>query len=440
VFYFVCANLFHPLHLPSPVHFTSTHYTQPAMHLHIFGHIAPLGLISPSRATCDTNPTSSCILRAKAIIVLWSSWCDAIFAYQDDDDTWMVEYRGMSLGSVVKEHVVHSGIVRKAVQQQCERVQFFGTEMHDGVRGYVVYDEVGANSQVVVFATEVEEEAGVEAVQSYCVEGGWKVVGVWMGSDGGVMVGLVGREDGKEKVVRFDGIDGLRKWLGSGCVAEMNSEVVASFRPVQWCANSTTTTVLDESGQAHTATRDPRYPRCLGRPFTDTACFEPVPYLSETRVIKVASGGYMSAAVSADGELFLWGQANPGCDTVLSGLKDKVAPSVDGVEMATTRIVVEDEQDDMIKCLNVMIEGEEGSIYDVAIGHGHILVAAEVKTARSTTKRAVFSAGTNSTGQTGLVSKVEFIEDFTEILALKTIKVEQLVATAWTTFVVAAED
>jgi hypothetical protein len=110
------------------------------------------------------------------------------------------------------------------------------------------------------------------------------------------------------------------------------------------------------------------------------------------------------------------------------------------VEMAATRIVVDEEQDDMVKCLGVMVEGEEGCIYDVAIGHGHILVAAEVRKDGITTKRAVLSAGLNNKGQTGLVPKVEFIEDFTEILALRNKKIQQLVATAWTTFVVTAKD
>jgi hypothetical protein len=52
----------------------------------------------------------------------------------------------------------------------------------------------------------------------------------------------------------------------------------------------------------------------------------------------------------------------------------------------------------------------------------------------------VFGAGENGKGQLGLPLKAGFVRDFEEILAFRDAKIEQLVATAWSTFVVVVED
>jgi hypothetical protein len=111
-----------------------------------------------------------------------------------------------------------------------------------------------------------------------------------------------------------------------------------------------------------------------------------------------------------------------------------------GREMVETGIIVEDGQDEMVKCLSVFVEGEEASVYDVAVGHGHVLVAAEVPVKGGNTRRAVLGAGTNGKGQLGLSSKAEFVQDFEELPTLKGLKIEQMAATAWSMFVVTLED
>lgn len=148
----------------------------------------------------------------------------------------------------------------------------------------------------------------------------------------------------------------------------------------------------------------------------------------------------MVAAISSDDELFIWGQANPGCQV---GLVVLIAESDEGEEGAGmceakgTRVSVSSGyQDETIKSLEVFIDGEEARPYDVAIGNGHVLVAAEVQRADGTKRRAVLSAGANDRGQTGSSSRSAFVEDFEEIVTFRGMKIEEIVASGWTTFVV----
>jgi alpha-tubulin suppressor-like RCC1 family protein len=291
--------------------------------------------------------------------------------------------------------------------------------MHDGLRGYVL----SKPSHIVIFGTELDVEDGVKTIEQFRAYDDARIGGVEMDSRGGVYVGVDGG------VWYLENVWGLRDLEATSAPGERIGEV----RTKQICTNATTATALGEDGKVYTATRDPRYAKCLGRAYTGSTEFEALPYFSETCVKKISSGGYMSAAVSEDGELFLWGQANPGGGEQLAVLKEE------GREVETG-IIVEEGQDEMVKCLSVFIEHEEASVYDVAVGHGHILVAAEVQRGGGTTRRAVFGAGESGKGQLGLPSKAGFVRNFEELPAFSDAKVQQLVATAWSTFVVTVED
>jgi hypothetical protein len=89
--------------------------------------------------------------------------------------------------------------------------------------------------------------------------------------------------------------------------------------------------------------------------------------------------------------------------------------------------------------LSVIMEGEEASVYDVAIGHGHVMIAAEVRLAGTPQRQALFAAGVNNKGQTGLAPGLTYVTHFAEISALRDTTLEQLVATGWTTFVIATD-
>lgn len=206
---------------------------------------------------------------------------------------------------------------------------------------------------------------------------------------------------------------------------------VASFAPVQLVVNATTATALDQHGRIYTYTTDPRYPSCLGRPNIGQSVFEPVPYLEETNIVKTASGGYMTAAISEDGELFLWGQANPGTEGELSVLQMLDYESRPADRMGTS-IKCEGVQDDDVKCLCIHIEGREARAYDVALGHGHILVAAE----DGIGKYVVFGAGCAAEGQLGIPGTIQLQKDFHQVEAFTGKRVIQMMASGWSSFVV----
>jgi alpha-tubulin suppressor-like RCC1 family protein len=220
------------------------------------------------------------------------------------------------------------------------------------------------------------------------------------------------------------------KHLGSRVSSGIN-EPVAEFMPTQLVVNATTATALCSSGQVYTCTTDPRYPSALGRPYTGTSTFEPVPYLSETRIKKIASGGYMTAAISEDGELFLWGQSNPGTEEEL-GVLQRLDYVADAALEKETLIRGDAVQDDDVKVLNICIDGRSAIAYDVAIGCGHILVAAEDETG----EYVVFAAGCGAEGQLGTGRMVEYEKFFTEVVALRGKCIKQLAAAGWSSFIV----
>ncbi|EMD64272.1 hypothetical protein COCSADRAFT_142589 [Bipolaris sorokiniana ND90Pr] len=234
----------------------------------------------------------------------------------------------------------------------------------------------------------------------------------------------------------------LRVWLAAGALAAASAVQVKrapydSRSGLQVVSNATTTTVLGSSGgPVWTSSSGGRYQACVGRPFClDGASeFRAIPYLEHTCVERVASGGYMSAALSAEGELFVWGQACPGSTgdmDVLNGNADGHTPS--------TGIGTEEDADEFVKCLEVRINGKEARVYQVAIGHGHILVAAESGNGSSAKERVVFGAGDNSMGQLGLEER-RFYSAFHEVQSLRGKRVAQLYAAGWSSFVVTLEE
>jgi hypothetical protein len=339
---------------------------------------------------------------------------------------WTLTYHGTSLTPAQISSLTCCSAIESALNRSTP-VSFFGSTTHDGLRGYIL----SSPSHIVLFSTDLEIETGSAAIEHFCAYDDARIGDVEMDSAGGVYVCTNGG------ITYFDTIHKLRDLaLAAAAAPDQNCD---TFSPKQICTNATTATALGSDGKVYTTTRDARYAKCLGRVYTRSAGFEGVPYLEETEVKKISSGGYMSAAVSADGELFLWGQGNPGGGQQLAVLKEEDALD-GGREMVQTGIIVEDGQDEMVKCMSVFVEGEEASVYDVAVGHGHVLVATEAPVEGGSTRRAVLGAGTNGKGQLGLSSKAEFVHDFEELPAFRGRKIEQMAATAWSTFVVTLED
>jgi hypothetical protein len=410
--------------------------------------------IDPSDPSAKaTIPTT--IVTNASIEVLWSAWCDLIHTTLNGDGTRSIHYLGTSLNASqqldVGQSLLSSGYP----------LQFFGTAMHDGVRGYI------ANSKVTVYGTPAEKATLGEHYRDVAV---WSSPyhlhqSVSMCGDGSLLVAcnhMQRPEPGSEDTIsepnsitslakEYPGnahheqetkhpksqtinyVASLRE-LGGRCSQIVPARSVASFATTQLVVNATTQTALDQDGRVYTRTTDPRYPACLGRAHTGTSVFEPVPYLSETRITKIASGGYMTAAVSADGELFLWGQANPGTKGEL-GVLHRLEHASDVEEGKLTTIRSDAMTDDDVRCLVIYIQGKEAMAYDVAVGFGHILVAARDDLGN----RVVFSAGCGPEGQLGVDSFREFCEDFCEVEALRNKEVVHMKASGWTSLVVIGE-
>jgi hypothetical protein len=385
--------------------------------------------------------TPVCVLQAKAIRVLWASWCDAVIAHQNTSGHWTLQYTGNGLTAAQKDHIFDSKDLKDATNADLREVRFFGTVMHDGLQGYVLHSNGACEYEVVIFATDQDIEQGVSEIQKYELEDEIESLAISIGSGGGIFVSMSLYSDDERLILHLKDLQELRGLLTTGSLTSSANyqRRLASFYPKQLCSDSTTETTL-AMGSVYTSASDPRYPRCLGRSYEGTANFKVVPYLSEMNITKIASGGYMTAAISAEGELFLWGQACPGSADELAVLKAGVHS--DGGEKGSNwhGISVEEDQDEFVKCLKVRIKGEEARVYDVAVGHGHILVAAQAQVVGTPLRRAVFAAGDCSRGQLGITTVHDFVEDFVEVSELRGRNIEQLVVAGWSSFIVTKGD
>ncbi|KAI8934628.1 hypothetical protein NX059_008321 [Plenodomus lindquistii] len=392
-----------------------------------------LFIFGPQRETRPSVAATTPMLRAKVVKVLWSSWCDAVVLTQDDEDNCTVEYTGIDVPPSVADHVHQAKYLRSAFNGEGVVVNFFGSTLHDGLRGYVIssLDGKGNIDSVVLFATDDELENGHKAVHAYSVAGDHAIMDVKILSGGDILLSTRARADGAERIIRLESVAELRKYLDSDSLSQ--PQLLASSVPVQWCTNATTSTALMPDARVYTYTSDPRYPKCLGRPYERDLGYEIIPFLSEMDVIKIASGGYLSAALSADGELYLWGQVCPDSAGKLQVLEESTMSYEDSSAEATC-VDVDGEQDEFVKCLRVRINGHEASVYDFSIGHGHIWIAAEVM-GHQGREGAVFVAGDNSRGQLGPGLQKDFVEDSQEINFLRNAQVVQITAAGWTTYV-----
>ena len=419
----------------------------PPWHLQRMPHtLYTFGLALPPHAPAPTTPFLPQRTRqARRIKVLWKSWCDSVIAYEHVDDVWTVEYAGLGLTTAQRERLDRSAQVRAAVGGEACAIRLFGSVMHDGLRGFVLsHNELDApepaGDKVIVFSTDLERYEGAPEWQEYAFDKDYQLADIQLCSGGDVLISLCTRSTGLGRILHVRDFATLRAYLASG--SSIPHEITASFLPRAWSLSSTTATAVNDDGEVFTYTRDPRYPKCLGRPSEDANGFQPVPYLSETPIVSVASGGYMTAVVSADGELFVWGQACPGSGGELNVLGDTTTSTADNSTSADgskrSWIAGISEQDEFVKCLNVYVAGKEAAVSGVAVGSGHMLVAAEVPEAAGGEK-AVLAAGQGSDGQLGLGTNLPFQGEFEEILALRGKHVIQLATAGWSSSVVVSE-
>ncbi|KAI4679254.1 hypothetical protein J4E81_010507 [Alternaria sp. BMP 2799] len=359
---------------------------------------------------------------------------------------------GTGLTAAQKEYLTSDSDLRRALPLGSNRdngseIIFFGSTMHDGLRGYVLTVKSGediarkaADQKVVMFGTDVEiEDTGVPDIQTFTVSDQVEIVkDVKIGSEGHVLVYVEHRSAAVESVVLVKDFAAFRRYLEAGEMGEGTGVTVLPYElhdPPLFAGNATTMTALDVDGHVWTETRDPRYEKCLGRPYDGALDIAPVPYFEVTYVTKVASGGYMSAAFNSDGELFLWGQACPGSNEELDVLNGNPETSA-----LVTGISTDDVQEEFVKCLDVRIDGQDAKVYEVAVGHGHILVAAQTCKTEGRVKRVLFAAGDNNRGQLGLATDADFKKRFEGVTALRDERIIQLAAAGWSTYVLTLEE
>jgi len=226
-----------------------------------------------------------------------------------------------------------------------------------------------------------------------------------------------------------------------------------SFAPKYWCTNASTFAALNANSKVYTYATDRRIPRSVGRETNvqsdaKVECAQLVPYLEESRVVRLASGGWLTVAVTEDGELNIWGQTSvhlPGQVIFFSfhpGRKQgssKILTYYREIALLREEHNDNDDADEYVKTHQFRLDGHTASVTHVAIGFAHVLVAVEADRGEGEIQRSVYGVGNNEKGALGLGTLLDaksFMEDFTEIKAFRGMKVNQIVCEGWSSFVV----
>ena len=358
--------------------------------------------------------------------ILWASWCDATSNLPQPSllchspSKFLVVVWQDLIKHPCKIHYTGSGLTTtqtayfKKLENQHEKYsqfQFFGAPLSVGLNGILDTSQ----STITIFKPDSD------IFTTYRPPDNIRIHHIALTSGGTVALVAAHPRYSGTSIASFSSITALQSWLVQNSSAPSPS-VLQTFPAMtfkQLVSNATTTTGLTTTGQVYTWTHDSRYPKLLGRPVDpDTPASIPhrIEYFSETIITDIASGGYLTAAISSDGELYLWGQSCPG--TVGS--------------LAIFQKSVDDDADEFVKCVELSIGGREAQITRVAVGSGHVIVAAETKKG----ERAVFAAGQGGCGQLGLSGTPEFLEEFTELKGLRKRKVVEIRASGWSTWVV----
>ncbi|KAJ4297747.1 hypothetical protein N0V90_005642 [Kalmusia sp. IMI 367209] len=317
------------------------------------------------------------------------------------------------------------------------RPTFFGRRDNEGVLGYILPDE----RSITIFHTAEEIEKGAEPVAKYpFANESFDILDVHFTARESVLVSIKPRasqtlEGGT--VIDVPSVKHLEDALRTKTKLPSEPTERLHFAPTQWCTNKATFTAISDDGKAYTYATDRRTTRAAGRDFDQPIDplwldrGQPIEYLSESVVQKVAGGGLYTAALSKDSELFLWGQAAP-----------------DAKEELDDPWSMDEDADDYVRLQDLRIDGEPIKATDVAVGAAYILVAVErderpkFPHQDGGVERAVLAAGNNVKGSLGLgedVDEKEFVKVYTEVKALRGKKIKQMVCAEWSSFVVVGE-
>ena len=217
-----------------------------------------------------------------------------------------------------------------------------------------------------------------------------------MAGNGTVTATVADTAAGLCQILQFPTLNNFHNWFQNPASMELDSHVLHG-QAKQLIANTATFLALTEPPQGGGdvySWGDARF-GSLGRSITaSTPAERPglIDALGGLKIVKIASGGWTSAALSEDGALYIWGTVqSPSGDKSLRPLKEAGAGEIVLVELPVA-------------------EGEEPlDIVDVGVGDNHI--------AAITADKRLFVIGDNDNGQLGLGSEEAFVEDWIEVPA-----------------------
>ncbi|KAL2071407.1 hypothetical protein VTL71DRAFT_12642 [Oculimacula yallundae] len=190
---------------------------------------------------------------------------------------------------------------------------------------------------------------------------------------------------GNEQLVKFSDFPStsLTNFSSLGALQSSNgTDLKLPEELQQIVANQTTFTALSKEGGRVYTWGDGRYPNCLGREVSDEypanmpCIVDDLAELPGGEIRKVSSGGYVTAALTEDNDLYVWG-GRAGQKAVLDGLGGSPMPTD--------------------------LDGDD--VWDVAVGMNHILAV--------TMDRRLFVVGDNGNGQLGL--DVQELDSWVEV-------------------------
>ena len=198
-------------------------------------------------------------------------------------------------------------------------------------------------------------------------------------------------------ILQFESLDEFAEWFRdpNGVTLEPEKQhFMMQGRPTQLLANTGTFMVLMEGGEVYTW-GDPRYHSLrrsiAGEAETDVVVPAERPgvldALGGLRIKKMACGGWMSAALSKDGALYIWGTGSPGMNKTIAPLREAAGGEVVLVDISEA--------------------GDQLDITDVGVGNDHIAVVAE--------NTYLYVIGDNSNGQLGVGSDTPFVDEWTKL-------------------------
>jgi alpha-tubulin suppressor-like RCC1 family protein len=195
-------------------------------------------------------------------------------------------------------------------------------------------------------------------------------------------------------ILQFETFDEFRIWFHNPSGVQIEPEkqhFMMQGRPIQLVANTGTFMVLMEGGEVYTW-GDPRY-QSLGRKIADTPAHRPgmLEALGGLKIVKVAVGGWMGAALAEDRAAYVWGAGEPGKDQILKLLREADAGEVVLISIPSTK-------DGAAEPLDII---------DIGMGDNHIAVIAE--------GGRLFVAGDNKNGQLGPDRDEPWVDDWVEV-------------------------